>query len=52
MLYTGHPILGDGLYAHEQALNAKARLCLHATDLTITQPVSKKTLEFFSVAPF
>ena len=52
MLYTGHPILGDNLYAHEQALGARERLCLHATELSITQPESRKVLTFNSRAPF
>lgn len=52
MLHTGHPILGDGLYAHEEALNTKDRLCLHATDLMITQPETGEELTFTSKAPF
>lgn len=52
MLYTGHPILGDGLYAHESALKASSRLCLHATDLSIYQPKTKTFMEFSSATPF
>lgn len=33
-----HPILGDPLYAHEQALAMADRLMLHAEQLTLTHP--------------
>ncbi len=33
-----HPILGDPLYAHEQALTMASRLMLHAEQLTLTHP--------------
>lgn len=52
MLYTGHPILGDNLYAEGDALVAKDRLCLHATYLSLLQPDSKKAMEFTSEAQF
>lgn len=52
MLHTGHPILGDSLYAHDPALQASERLCLHATYLSFTHPVLKECLEFNSAAPF
>jgi tRNA pseudouridine32 synthase / 23S rRNA pseudouridine746 synthase len=52
MLYTGHPILGDGLYAHDEALQASERLCLHARYLSVTHPVSRECLEFTSAVPF
>lgn len=52
MLYTGHPILGDNLYAHQNALQARDRLCLHATELSVKHPMSKDLLEFRNDAPF
>lgn len=52
MLYTGHPILGDNLYAEGDALVARDRLCLHATYLSLLQPDSKKAMEFTSEAQF
>jgi len=52
MLAIGHPILGDRLYAHEQALSASTRLQLHAKMLTLTQPVSQEKLTFEVNAPF
>lgn len=52
MLSIGHPLLGDGLYAHEQALQAAPRLCLHASELKFTHPHSKQPLAFNCPAPF
>lgn len=52
MLSLGHPLLGDRLYAHEQALQAHDRLCLHASQLGLTQPTTKEALLFNSQAPF
>lgn len=34
----GHPILGDDFYAHDDALNAAPRLCLHARKLELFHP--------------
>jgi tRNA pseudouridine32 synthase/23S rRNA pseudouridine746 synthase len=45
----GHPILGDALYAHPEALAAAPRLLLHALALEINQPYSGTRLRF--VAP-
>ncbi|MEM0909940.1 MAG: pseudouridine synthase [Pseudomonadota bacterium] len=42
----GHPILGDRLYAHPQALNMASRLCLHATYLSFTHPHTGRLVEF------
>lgn len=42
----GHPILGDPLYAHPQALNASPRLCLHATELAFAHPINEQPLSF------
>ena len=52
MLSIGHCLLGDGLYAHEQALQAAPRLCLHASELGFTHPVTKDRLAFNCPAPF
>ena len=52
MLALGHPILGDRLYAHNNALTASPRLQLHAQMLAITHPVSGEKLTFFAQCPF
>tara|TARA_R110000744_G_scaffold9477_2_gene30241 strand:- start:10603 stop:11286 length:684 start_codon:yes stop_codon:yes gene_type:complete len=52
MLSLGHPILGDRLYAHEQALTMSNRLQLHAKMLQITHPVSAQILTFSKACPF
>jgi tRNA pseudouridine32 synthase/23S rRNA pseudouridine746 synthase len=52
MLHLGHPILGDNLYAHEDALNAASALQLHAQKLWISHPVSGDRLEFSTICPF
>ena len=52
MLAIGHPLLGDGLYAHAQALHAAPRLCLHASALSFTHLDSKQRLDFTCPAPF
>lgn len=52
MQAIGHPILGDGLYAHEQARNLAPRLMLHARDLEITHPLSGERMVFASPVPF
>ncbi|MBD1588176.1 RluA family pseudouridine synthase [Pseudomonas typographi] len=52
MLSLGHPLLGDRLYAHEQALAAHERLCLHASLLGFSHPASGKRLRFECPAPF
>ena len=38
MLHLGHPILGDELYAPEEAVKAAPRLQLHAHTLTLHHP--------------
>jgi len=43
-----HPILGDELYAHKDALAMSDRLCLHAKELIITHPAENKRLVFSS----
>lgn len=52
MAFLGHPILGDNLYAHTAALNASARLCLHACTLSFAHPSKGTTLQFSSETPF
>ncbi|NLC01591.1 MAG: RNA pseudouridine synthase [Pseudomonas formosensis] len=52
MLSIGHPLLGDRLYAHEQALNACPRLALHAARLEINHPQTGQRMVFDSPAPF
>ncbi|WP_438864737.1 bifunctional tRNA pseudouridine(32) synthase/23S rRNA pseudouridine(746) synthase RluA [Neptunicella sp.] len=52
MLSLGHPILGDRLYAHPEALSMAERLQLHAQQLTIHHPVSEKTMIFCTPCPF
>ncbi len=48
----GHPILGDDLYAHEQARNAAGRLRLHASALAFDHPATGERLTLSSPAPF
>lgn len=52
MLALGHPILGDRLYAHGQALTASSRLQLHARNLSLTHPTTGELLSFISPCPF
>ena len=52
MLSLGHPILGDNLYAHEQALNASPRLSLHAEMLEFHHPIGGERIKFESDCPF
>ncbi|WJG08962.1 pseudouridine synthase [Aliiglaciecola sp. LCG003] len=52
MLSIGHPILGDRLYAHEDALAAASRLQLHAQSLGFTHPQTEQALVFDCPAPF
>jgi len=52
MQAIGHPILGDGLYAHEQARSLAPRLMLHARALEITHPLSGERMSFHSPMPF
>ena len=52
MLALGHPILGDRLYAHDEALTQNNRLQLHAQMLQISHPVSKQELTFSKECPF
>ncbi len=52
MLSIGHPLLGDGLYAHPEALAAWPRLCLHASQLAFSHPATGQRLRFECPAPF
>ncbi|MFK3723128.1 RluA family pseudouridine synthase [Pseudomonas monteilii] len=52
MLSIGHPLLGDRLYANPEALAAHERLCLHASMLAFTHPVSGERLCFTCPASF
>jgi tRNA pseudouridine32 synthase/23S rRNA pseudouridine746 synthase len=52
MLALGHPILGDRLYAHEQALALSPRLTLHASRLAFSHPVTGEPMCFNSPCPF
>lgn len=52
MQSLGHPILGDGLYAHVAARDMAPRLMLHASSLAFCHPLSGVRLSFSSPAPF
>jgi len=52
MASLGHPVLGDNLYAHEAALAASPRLCLHAARLEIRHPQGGAVMAFESPVPF
>jgi tRNA pseudouridine32 synthase/23S rRNA pseudouridine746 synthase len=52
MLSIQHPIIGDTLYAHNQALDMADRLNLHAMFLSLRHPVTEQTLYFDSKVPF
>jgi tRNA pseudouridine32 synthase / 23S rRNA pseudouridine746 synthase len=48
----GHPILGDSLYAHDEARTMSARLLLHAAQLSISHPVGGHRLSWTAECPF
>lgn len=52
MLALGHPILGDGFYAHPEAKAMADRLQLHAESLTITHPAFGNAMTFRQPADF
>jgi len=52
MMALGHPILGDDFYADPTALALSARLLLHASEITIKHPYTKKTVNFEVDVPF
>lgn len=52
MLAIGHPILGDRLYAHEEAKGRAPRLQLHAETLMLQHPQNGEWKRFSSAVPF
>jgi tRNA pseudouridine32 synthase / 23S rRNA pseudouridine746 synthase len=48
----GHPILGDNLYAHEEALAMSPRLLLHAEYLSLEHPRDCRRMAWHSACPF
>jgi tRNA pseudouridine32 synthase/23S rRNA pseudouridine746 synthase len=50
--HIGHPILGDDLYAPPEVVAMAPRLCLHATDVTVTHPVAGNRVSFHDASPF
>ncbi len=48
----GHPILGDRLYAHDQAYMAADRMMLHAQTLAFRRPDGGEHLTFTAPCPF
>jgi len=52
LLSLGHPILGDRLYAHPEALGAADRLQLHAESLTLHHPADGRICTFKDPCPF
>ncbi|MCA7013503.1 bifunctional tRNA pseudouridine(32) synthase/23S rRNA pseudouridine(746) synthase RluA [Dickeya dadantii] len=52
MLALGHPILGDGFYAHSQAKAMAPRLLLHAQELAIVHPAFNTPMHFRCEADF
>lgn len=52
LLALGHPILGDGFYAHDEARAMAPRLQLHAESLTITHPAFGSSMTFKQPAEF
>ncbi|PVZ88916.1 bifunctional tRNA pseudouridine(32) synthase/23S rRNA pseudouridine(746) synthase RluA [Serratia sp. S1B] len=52
MLALGHPILGDGFYAHPEAKAMAERLQLHAQELRITHPAFHTSMNFRADADF
>lgn len=49
MKNLGHPIIGDKKYGSSK--NPIRRMCLHASRLVLTHPISKKELEFIAPTP-
>lgn len=52
MLWLGHPILGDGFYAHPEAKAQAPRLLLHAQELAIVHPAFNTPMHFRCEADF
>ncbi|MDZ7823682.1 MAG: RluA family pseudouridine synthase [Ahrensia sp.] len=51
-LHLGHPILGDRLYAPDDAYHAHQRMCLHASHLAFDHPVTGQRMAFDVAADF
>lgn len=52
MLALGHPMLGDRLYAHADALSLSSRLQLHAQMIQFKQPSTNAALRFEAPCQF
>jgi len=52
MQSLGHPILGDKLYADDEAQAKSARLLLHALSLIFDHPVTSEPMRFICEPPF
>ncbi len=52
MASLGHPILGDNIYAPDDAFEAADRLQLHSTSLTLHHPDGGKRMTFTAPCPF
>jgi tRNA pseudouridine32 synthase/23S rRNA pseudouridine746 synthase len=52
MQQLGHPILGDKLYADEEALALADRLLLHATRLSFVHPSTGERMNLTAECPF
>ncbi|PWD87328.1 bifunctional tRNA pseudouridine(32) synthase/23S rRNA pseudouridine(746) synthase RluA [Ignatzschineria cameli] len=52
LLSLGHVILGDRFYAQGVALQQRARLALHASELKFIHPSTKEALHFKVAPPF
>lgn len=48
MKSIGHPIIGDSLYADENAFQASERLALHSSSLEIIHPKTQQQKKFFA----
>lgn len=51
-LESGHPILGDDIYAPPEVLAKADRLLLHASRLVLRHPITQEEMEFEAPAPF
>lgn len=52
LLALGHPILGDGFYAHQDAKAMAPRLQLHAAELSFFHPRSGEPMHLFAPCEF
>ena len=52
MLSMEHPILGDRLYAHPDALAMASRLQLHASEISFNHPDTNEPMHFMSPCEF